>query len=348
VTTSQTNGAQTHLGARGASGATRRRLWLLGGAVVVAAAAGAYGVYEFRQPSLPAGFASGNGRIEATEYDIATKRAGRVDEVRVREGDLVQAGQLVARMDIDELAAQKRQAEAELQKARDAKHTALALLAQRKSELQLARIEFNRSKALVEREAAPIQRLDNDRTRNETAEAALRAAEEQLHEVDSAIAAADASLERIETQISESALVSPIRGRVMYRLAEPGEVLDAGGKVVTVIDLADVYMTVFLPTAQAGRVGIGAEARMILDPISQFTLPASVSFVSPEAQFTPKEVETSTERENLMFRIKVKIDPTLLEQHLDQVKTGVPGISYIRLADGGAWPDYLAVKLPPV
>jgi HlyD family secretion protein len=124
-------------------------------------------------------------------------------------------------------------------------------------------------------------------------------------------------------------------------------VLPAGGKVVTVLDLADVYMTIFVPTEQAGRVGFGAEARMRLDAFPELVLPASVSFVSPEAQFTPKEVETRTEREKLMFRIKVKIDQALLEQHLEQVKTGIPGVSYIRLADAGEWPDDLAVRLPP-
>jgi HlyD family secretion protein len=85
----------------------------------------------------------------------------------------------------------------------------------------------------------------------------------------------------------------------------------------------------------------------VLDALPDFVLPASVSFASPEAQFTPKEVETRTEREKLMFRYKVKIDQALLEQHLEQVKTGVPGVSYVRLADGGAWPEWLAVKLPP-
>jgi HlyD family secretion protein len=181
----------------------------------------------------------------------------------------------------------------------------------------------------------------------EMIEAAARAAEEQLHEATSSIAAAEASLRRIQVLLDESTLVSPIHGRVIYRLAEPGEVIDAGGKVVTVLDLADVYMTIFLPTDQAGRVAYGAEARMVLDAYPELVLPASIEFASPEAQFTPKEVETRTEREKLMFRYKVKIDPALLEQHFEQVKTGIPGVSYVRLAGAGEWPAYLAVKLPP-
>ena len=326
----------------------RRRLSLLAGALLLAAlGGGGYWLYWLHQPRLPPGFASANGRIEAQEYDIATKRAGRVVEVRVHEGDLVQKGQVLAQMDIDELTAQRHQAEAELQRAREARATAEAVLVQRKSELEYARIEHRRAEMLVEREAAPIERLDRDRSRREAAEAAVQAAQKQLDEAQSEIAATAASLQRIQTQLDESTLVSPIRGRVVYRLAEPGEVLDAGGKVVTILDLADVYMTIFLPTEQAGRVGYGAEARMVLDAFPGLVIPATISFASPEAQFTPKEVETHTEREKLMFRYKVKVDPALLEQHLEQVKTGVPGVSYVRLAGAGEWPAYLAVKLPP-
>lgn len=226
----------------------RTRLWLFGGVALVALGAAAYGYWWLRQPRLPPGFASGNGRIEATEYDIATKRAGRVVEVRVREGDLVQAGQVLAQIDIEELTAQKREAEAELQRARDAQRTATAELAQRESELRLAQADHARSRRLAPSGAISAQELDQDRTQSETAAAAVRAAQEQLRERESAIAAATASVQRIQTQIDESTLSSPIRGRVIYRLAEPGEVLDAGGKVVTVLDLADVYMTVFLPT----------------------------------------------------------------------------------------------------
>jgi HlyD family secretion protein len=339
---------QAGAGDRAAGRGRRRRLWLFVAALAVAAVAGgAYWFYWSRPPLLPPGFASGNGRIEATEYDIATKRAGRVVEVRVREGDLIQKGQVLAQMDIDELTAQRREAEAELQRAHEAKATAAAVLAQRKSELKLARIELSRTQHLVKGDAASLQKLDHDQTRADTAAAAVQAAEKQLDGAQAEIASAAASLQRSQTLLDESTLVSPIRGRVVYRLAEPGEVLDAGGKVVTILDLADVYMTIFLPTDVAGRVAYGAEARMVLDALPDFVLPATVSFASPEAQFTPKEVETRTEREKLMFRYKVKIDPALLEQHLEQVKTGIPGVSYVRLADGGDWPEHLAVKLPP-
>jgi len=342
----QTAQAQSTAGGQVAARRGRRRLALLVGAFLLAAL-GATAYFFVHQPKLPPGFASANGRVEAQEYDIATKRPGRVVDVRVHEGDLVQKGQVLAQMDIDELTAQRHEAEADVSRAREAQATAVAVLAQRDSERKMAAIDLARTKALVERSAASPQQLDHDRTKSETAEAAFRAGQEQLHAAESEIAAAAASLQRVQTQVDESTLVSPIRGRVIYRLAEPGEVLNAGGKVVTLLDLADVYMTIFLPTDQAGRVAYGAEARMVLDAFPGLVIPATISFVSPEAQFTPKEVETRSEREKLMFRFKVKIDQALLEQHLEQVKTGIPGVSYVRLADAGPWPDYLAVRLPP-
>jgi HlyD family secretion protein len=106
-------------------------------------------------------------------------------------------------------------------------------------------------------------------------------------------------------------------------VAEPGEVLPAGGKVVTALQLSDVYMTIYLPTEQAGRVIVGSEGRIVLDAAPDLVLPAAVSFVAPRSQFTPKEVETRSEREKLMFRIKVRIDPELLVRNLEKVKTGL-------------------------
>jgi HlyD family secretion protein len=325
----------------------RRRLWIFSGIALAAVGAAAYGFYWLHRPTLPRGFASANGRIEATQYDIATKRAGRIVEVRVREGDLVEKGQVLAQMDIDELEAQRREAEARVLVAENQKKQAEATVVEQASNRTLARQELARRETLTPLGAATVEELDQRRNKLKVAQAAYDTAVSGLRAADAAVAVAEASLQRIRTLIDESTLVSPIRGRVIYRLAEPGEVLGAGGKVVTVLDLADVYMTIFLPTEQAGRVAYGAEARMVLDAFPGLVIPATISFASPEAQFTPKEVETRTEREKLMFRFKVKIDQKLLEEHLEQVKTGIPGVSYIRLADGGEWPAYLAVKLPP-
>jgi HlyD family secretion protein len=317
----------------------------IGLAVVVVAAIFVWRLMQ--APPLPPGIASGNGRLEATEVDVTTKYPGRLAEVKVKEGDNVAPGQILARMDVRELEAELHQAQAQVIQAQKQRSAAAAVITQRKSEVMLAQKNLARSRELYENQNIPIEQLQRSETTVQTARAARAAAEAQLALAAAAIDAARARVESVQTRIDDSALKTPIAGRVLYRLAEPGEVLPAGGKVFTVLDLTDASMTIFLPTLQAGRLHLGDEARIVLDAIPEYTIPATVSFVSPEAQFTPKEVETRTEREKLMFRVKVRIAPALLAKHSAIMKTGVPGVAYVRLGTEVAWPESLQVRLPP-
>lgn len=308
-------------------------------AIIGAASASAW-IY-LNQADPLAGFASGNGRIEATEIDIATKTAGRIAEVLVDEGDWIEVGQVVARMDTKSLEAQRRQAEAQVQQARNALLSASALVAQRKSELAFAQAEFDRATNLLQKGFITREQFDSDQTKKLSAEAALTAAKAQVTEAQSAIEEAIAAVEEIKVELDDSVLKAVCACRVLYRLAEPGEVLAAGGRVFVVLDLTDVSMSIYLPTAEASRVNIDADARLVFDALPDTPIPARVSFVSPQSQFTPKDVETRSEREKLMFRVKVQIDPALLEQHKQAVKTGVPGIAYIQLDPNTPWPTEL-------
>ncbi|MCB1704548.1 MAG: HlyD family efflux transporter periplasmic adaptor subunit [Halioglobus sp.] len=304
----------------------------------------------YQQPPLPAGFASGNGRVEAVEVDISTKIAGRVEAVLAAEGDLVQAGQVLATMDAEQLQAQKMRAEADIAAAESQLDTAQALIAHAQAQKTLAEQELERAAQLVKRDLTSREEHDTRVSQLAVAQANLDAAESTLVSRQRSLDARHADHQAIQTQIDDATLVSPSTGRVLYRLAEPGEVLGVGGKVLTMINLADVYMEVFLPSAQAHRVAIGAEARIKLD-ILDFAIPATVSFVSPESQFTPKQVETSSERDKLMFRVKVRIPQELVTRHIDEVKTGVRGVAYIRLTPASGetpppWPTFLQ-RLPP-
>jgi len=326
-----------------------RRSWLLPlSLLLVAIAAFALWLYFTFQAAetLPATFASGNGRIEATEVDIATKLAGRLKSVDAREGDMVEAGKIMAHMDTDDLQAQYREARASLKQAEENKRYAEALVAQTESELNYADKELSRMKNLVRKGHVSQESVDQAMTAQRSAAASLQAAQVQVASATAGIEVAQAAVERIAANLADSQLKTPIAGRVLYRLAEPGEVLAAGGKVLTVLDISDVYMTIFLPTSQAGRVTVGSDARITLDPIPDYVIPAQVSFVAAEAQFTPKSVETRSEREKLMFRVKIKIDPELLRAYRDRVKTGVPGEAYVRLDQDTSWPQWLNVKLP--
>lgn len=323
------------------------RWWLALAVLLVVAGLAIYGWLSLRSAPMPEGIASGNGRLEATQVDIATKLAGRITEILVQEGDFLEAGQVVARMDTQSLQAELRQVNAETRKARNGKTSALALIEQRRSEYELAKKDYERSRKLFNENALASKQVDTDRTKMETTQAILNEVEAKKQESDAAIEVSLAKAEKIQVDIADSTLTTPLAGRVLYRLAEPGEVLAAGGKILTVLDLTDVYMTIFLPTAQALRLRIGAEARLVFDALPDLAVPARVSFVAPEAQFTPKEVETRTEREKLMFRIKVKIDPELLIKHVAAVKTGVPGVAYVRLDPQAEWPeDIKRRKLP--
>lgn len=324
----------------------QRRPLLIGLVVIVIGMlAGGWFYLRSSRSALPPGFAAGNGRIEANEIDIASKYAARVVEIAVEEGELVRAGQVIARLDTRDIEAQLRSAEAQVQQAEQARNQVTAEIRQRRSELDLADKELQRSLVLLGKNFVSQQKVDQQRNIRRTAEAALAASESKLGGADATIRVAQAEAERIRDLLQDGTLVAPRTGRILFRLAESGEMLAAGGKVATLLDLSDVYMTFFLPAEMAGRVAIGAEARLLLDAAPGMAVPAKVSFVSARAQFTPKQVETRSERERMTYRIKARVPHSLVQQHLEQVKTGLTGMAYVRLEPQAAWPDWLQSEL---
>tara|TARA_R110002126_G_scaffold291803_1_gene459349 strand:- start:174233 stop:175213 length:981 start_codon:yes stop_codon:yes gene_type:complete len=313
--------------------------------LAVAAAGGLWWQNSLRT-AAPEGIAFSNGRIEAERIEIATKLAGRIAEVRVEEGDWVESGQILARMDTVELEAQLHQAQATVLQAQQQKLQAQALLNQRQSELVLAETEFARVEQLVKDLFAAQATLDNARNVLNTAKAGVAAAEAGIPLAQASIAAAEAAVERLQSVIADANLTAPMSGRVQYVLAHPGEVIAAGGRVVSLTDMSDMYMSIFLPSRDAGRLAIGAEARIILDAIPDYVIPATVSFVASTAQFTPRSVETQQERDQLMFRVKLTIAPELLNEYQDRAKAGVPGVGYVLVDAAAQWPADLAVRLP--
>lgn len=342
--------------------------------VLIVAAVGFYAWTKLRPAGPGEGFVSGNGRIEATEIDVATKLAGRVQEILVNEGDFVQTGQPLAQMQIDVLEAQRDEARAQNQKASNAvssaqaqvraresdKAAAQAVVAQRESERDAAQRRLARAETLSKADVTSMQEFDDDRARARSAEAALSAAKAQVAAAqaaidaaraevvgaESAVVASKATIARIEADIADSQLKSPRDGRVQYRIAQPGEVLGGGGKVLNLVDLGDVYMTFFLPETAVGRVALGSEARIVLDAAPQYVIPAKVSYVASTAQFTPKTVETASERQKLMFRVKAQIDLELLQKHIKMVKTGLPGVAWLKLNPQTEWPAELKSRVP--
>lgn len=350
----------------------RKRIPLV---LMVAAALAGIVWLVLRPDASTDGLLGGNGRIEATEIDLATRIAGRLQEVLVNEGDFVSEGQVLARIQSDQLAAQLTEAEAQHRQAVNAmagaeaqvaareadKLAAEAVVTQRESELAAEEARLKRTEKLVTGGAASEQDFDDIRAKVlsygasikaaeaqvAAAEAAILAAKAQVKGAQSTAEAAEATIGRIQSDLEDCLLKSPRAGRVQYRIAQAGEVLGVGGKVLNLVDLSDVYMTFFIPETAAGRIAIGSEVRILLDAAPEFVIPAKVSFVSSVAQFTPKTVETESERQKLMFRVKGQIDKELLQKHLEQVKTGLPGMAWLKLDPELDWPAHLNVKTAP-
>lgn len=325
---------------------------------------------QFKPDGYGSDFTSGNGRIEATEINISAKLAGRIEKINVDEGDFVKAGQPLVVMQTDTLQAQLNEAQAQYRQALSNEATsraqvalkmsdkvaALAGVTQRESDLDIANKHLERTKALYQKGAISVQQFDDDTAKVNSAKPALDSAKSQVTAADAAIEAAQAGVEsaksainvaqaninQIQADIDDSTLTAPVDGRIQYRIAQPGEVLPSGGKVLNLVNLSDVYLTFFLPETIAGKVGIGDEVRLVLDALPNKAISAKISFVSSVAQFTPKTVETKDERQKLMFRVKAQLSPELLKCYITHVKTGLPGVAWVRLDPNTEWPSGLS------
>jgi len=324
--------------------------WKRYGMIAVALIVLSGGAFAFwlnsQSAELPAGIVSSNGRIEADRIDVAAKLPGRVAEVLVSEGQWVKAGDLVARMDTAEIDAQLHQAGAAVTQAEQQKLQAEALLNQRQSEQTFALVEFDRAEQLAADGHTSQEAFDQSRSVLATAEASVSSAKAGIDLATATIASALANVEQLQSVRADTVLVAPRDGRVQYVLSKPGEVVGAGGTVVTLSDLTDIYMTIFLPAHDAGLLASGSEARIILDPIPDYVIPANVTFVASTAQFTPKAVETAEQRALLMFRVKLTIPERMLEKYQERTKAGIAGIGYVRTDSTVPWADMLSVKLP--
>jgi len=310
-------------------------------AVLVGAGGGGYYWWQHMRSQLPPGIAYGNGRLEADAINIDTKYAGRIAELFADEGDLVKGGQVVARMDTQDLAASLKKAQAQVKQASRAVEEAEANVKQQQSQTLLAQQEYDRAAYLVQKGFQTKEVMDQRQQQLDGAKAALNAANLRVIQFQHALDAATHDVELYGVQIADNTLVAPREGRIQYRVANVGEVLPAGGHVFVMLDTAYVYMDIYLPTEQAGKVRFGADARIVLDAYPNIAIPAKVSFIASQAQFTPKIVETQNERDKLMFRIRVRIDPDRLRGRADIVRSGLPGIAYVLTDPDAKWPPSL-------
>ena len=343
--------------------------------VLVAAVCGAFWLYNVivnRKPYDPNKFVMGNGRIEATEVTISAKLGGRIEKIYIEEGDLVTNGQKLVEIQTDELRADLMKARAALAQAEASvkeseimisvkeaeKEAAKGLVAEKKSQLRGAENKERRFKSATVG-ALPITEIEDAETIVQSHKAQLMSAEASAQkaeaEVESAksrlevakanVAAQKAAIARIEVDIRDSTIVAKHDGRIQYRIAQLGEMVGAGAGILNLVDLTDVYMTLFIPEKMVGRIAQGAECRIVLDAAKEWPICANISYVSSIAQFTPKTVETEAEREKLMFRVRARIPAERLKAYIEYARTGLPGVAYVRLDPKAEWPDFLKARV---
>ena len=399
--------------------------------LAVAVAFAVYMNYKRTADTTPEGFASSNGRLQLQNIDVASLRAGRVSQVLVHEGDLVEKGTPLVTLSSEELDTQLQGAEAAKSQAEAAKlqaegrksqaqaakaraegavtramgtekraeggyartqggvNQADAVIAAKKAQLQIALDNLNNTKALRKDDLVSIAELQQREQAYQAAKAevlAAQAAKAQaaaggteaqagiaeaqsgIAEAKAAVAEAQAGIEQAQAGINQAQaginqaqsqinrvksiqsdmyVRAPQAGRVEYRIVEVGNVIAPGSKVVTLVDPNDVYLEIFLPTDSSNQVQIGSPARIVLDGIKA-VLPAKVSFVANQSQFTPKSVETKNEREKMMYRVKLSLDPQVASRYQTLLKGGMTAQGYVQLDPSKAWSKDLEVNMPSI
>ncbi|WP_150539568.1 HlyD family secretion protein [Actinobacillus vicugnae] len=319
------------------------------------------------------GIVAVNGRLELERLDIATLYAGRVDEIYVKEGQNVEKNQVLVRIfsaqaqsqvdasraQIEASKAQVENAKAQRVRAEEAVTRASAEITAQQQQVNVAKLELDNAKKLrrenlvsaseLERRQAnykaTVATLDTAKAARQEAQALVNQAKATISQAEAAVSQAQAESDRAISQHNDMLIKSPIAGRVEYKIAEVGNVLAVGGKVVSLLDPSDVYMNVFLPAYQSNLVKIGDEARIKIDG-SDIVLPATISYVASEAQFTPKAVETREERAKLMFKVKLQLPVDITRRYAGLLKGGMTAMGYVKYDAQAAWVDSLAVNLP--
>lgn len=187
--------------------------------------------------------------------------------------------------------------------------------------------------------------MERRQASHKAAVAAVNTAQAAKAEAQAAVAQAEAQLEAAQSQHNDMQISAPKAGWVEYQIADVGDVVGAGGKIVSILDPTDTYINVFLTSRQTNQLKIGDDARIVIDGV-EAVFPAKITFISANAQFTPKSVETSEERAKLMFKIKLQVPQETALQYSKWLKGGMTALGYVKYDPQVTWPPQLAVSLP--
>ena len=336
----------------------------------------------FRQEPLPEGLIQANGRIEGDHYTVASKAAGRIVELKVREGDAVEDGRVLARMDDAQVRARVEQARAAVEAhgaQLEAANTALVnLKKQVPLQVDTARAGVTHAEAVLAAAKATEEQTANDAQRFSTllkkqtveehraeqanlawkvaqaeytsAMAARAQAKNQLAEVklgwltvearEQALTALEAQLKQAQAALLEAQSVlddltirAPANGIVTTRIVDEGEVVAAGSPQFDIVDLDRLYLKVYIPEKEIGKVRLGLPARIYTDAFPDKPFTAVVRYIASRAEFTPKEVQTPDERVKLVYAVKLYLDAN--PEH--RLTPGLPADAVIRWQEDTPW-----------
>lgn len=279
----------------------------------------AAGWWLLRQPPLPEGLIQANGRIEGDHYAVAGKVPGKVVELLVREGDAIAQGQILLRLD-------DRQVRARLEQATQGLAAVTPQL-----------VTAQRAEEQARRDAARLRNLlaQGTSTRRETehTQLAWAVSQGQLTTARAQQAQAEAALAEAQSVLDDLTIRAPASGIVTQRLVDVGEVVAPGAPLFDIVDLDRLYLKVYVPEKEIGKVRLGLSARIYTDAFPNEPMSATVRYIASQAQFTPKEVQTPDERVKLVYAVKLYLDAN--PQH--RATPGLPADAVIRWQEGAPW-----------
>ena len=315
------------------------------GLVVIGAVSFAVWKNQQLQAEELVGIAAVNGRLELKRLDVATLYPGRVEEILVQEGDEVKINQPLARLSSTISQTQVSGALAQKKRAEETVSRALAEIDARQQQAKVAKLELDNAFKLRRDNLISSTELERRQSAYNASLAAVNTTQAAKAEAEAAVTQAQAQLEKAQSQYEDMIIKAPKDGRLEYQIAEVGNVLGAGGKVVSVLDPTDTYINVFLTAQQMNQIKLGDDARIVIDGINA-VFPAKITFVANNAQFTPKSVETTEERAKLMFKVKLQIPVDIALKYKGLLKGGMTAIGYVKYDPQAQWVEQLDVKLP--
>ncbi|TCJ98926.1 HlyD family secretion protein [Volucribacter psittacicida] len=308
--------------------------------LVIIGAGVVYWLVNRNADDLPPGISAMNGRLTVERIDVASLYAGRVEQVYVDEGENVEKDQPLVRLSDSQVMAKLAQAQAGKKQAEQAVERANAQELARQQQLDVAKLEWTNAQQLRKDKLISSTELERREAAYQAAQAELSGAKAAKAEAEAYVLQAQAQIDEVADIHQDLIIKSPLAGRVEYRLVEMGNVIGAGAKVVSLLDLEDVYINIFLPAPISNQVKLNDDARILVDGMDK-AFPAKVVYVAANAQFTPKSVETAEERTKLMFKIKLQIPREVVQQHSSLLKGGMTAMGYVKYQAEAEWPETL-------